>query len=332
MAQKIKANPTMIGAFVLGGLALIAAAVIILGGAKLFTTKQRAVIFFEGSVNGLAVGSPVNFRGVRVGSVDKLALQLQTGTLNARIPVYVTLLPDQIAVVGGGDESDEIPLQALIEKGLRATLNVQSFVTGQLIVSLDFKPETPARYMGSPERGVTEIPAAQSDFDAIKEQFSQIPFRQLADDIHNVVEAVKEVSNGTNAILKTVDQEVKLTAAEAQTMLKAGTATMAQMQSTLASVKIAADESTRTLGAVGPQLSATLKRADTAFEHADGTLTRIDDTFSQLSEMTAPSAPIRIELEQTLRDLAATAESLRQLSDKVEAQPNTLIFGSKPEQ
>ena len=329
MATKIRANPTLIGAFVLGALGLAAVVIIVLGGAALFTPKQRAVVFFEGSVNGLTVGAPVNFRGVNVGSVDKIALQFDAATLNARIPVYLTLLPRQINLVGSKGQLSGLPFEGLIEKGLRAKLNLQSFVTGQLTVDLDFKPEAPAVFMGSPEPGVPEIPATLSDFDAIKEQFSNIPFRQVADDVHRVVDAVREISDGTSSILKTMDAETKATSAEAQRTLRTATAALEQMQATLVSVKVTAEKSSATLDAVGPQFAATLKRADVAFDHADATLKRIDGTFDQLTELTAPAAPLRLELEQTLRDLSKTAESLSDLAETLERQPNALLFGKE---
>lgn len=324
-----KANPTAIGMFVLGALALVAVAIITLGGARLFTPKQRAVVFFEGSVNGLVVGGPVNFRGVRVGSVDRIALQFDAATLNARIPVYLTLLPNQIQVMGGkADDITDIPFEAFIQKGLRAKLNMESIVTGQLGVDLDFRPNTPMVLVGSPNPDIPEIPAVKSDFDVLKDQLSQIPFRQIADDVKVMVDAISQLTRTTGSTVGTLGEELQTTAASARRTLDQATRTLSTMEGTLASVRSTSDKAGATLDVAGPQLSKTLASADAALSRAEKTLANAEATLAQTAELTAPGAPLRAELEQAMRDLAASAESLRSFADSVERNPNALVFGN----
>lgn len=324
-----KANPTLIGSFVLGALALVALAIITLGGARLFTPKQRAVVFFEGSVNGLVVGGPVNFRGVRVGSVDRIALQFDAATLNARIPVYLTLLPNQIQVMGGNaDDITDIPFEAFIQKGLRAKLNMESIVTGQLGVDLDFRPNTPMVLVGSPNPDIPEIPAVKSDFDVLKDQLSQIPFRQIADDVKVMVDAISQLTRTTGTTVGTLGEELQTTAASARRTLDQATRTLSTMEGTLASVRSTADKAGATLDVAGPQLSKTLASADAALSRAEKTLANAEATLAQTAELTAPGAPLRAELEQAMRDLAASAESLRSFADSIERNPNALVFGN----
>lgn len=324
-----KANPTLIGSFVLGALALVALAIITLGGARLFTPKQRAVVFFEGSVNGLVVGGPVNFRGVRVGSVDRIALQFDAATLNARIPVYLTLLPNQIQVMGGNaDDITDIPFEAFIQKGLRAKLNMESIVTGQLGVDLDFRPNTPMVLVGSPNPDIPEIPAVKSDFDVLKDQLSQIPFRQIADDVKVMVDAISQLTRTTGTTVGTLGEELQTTAASARRTLDQATRTLSTMEGTLDSVRSTADKAGATLDVAGPQLSKTLASADAALSRAEKTLANAEATLAQTAELTAPGAPLRAELEQAMRDLAASAESLRSFADSIERNPNALVFGN----
>ena len=61
-----KANPALVGGFVLGALALAVVAVMIFGSGRLFHQTERYVLYFQGSMTGLNVGSPVVFRGVEV--------------------------------------------------------------------------------------------------------------------------------------------------------------------------------------------------------------------------------------------------------------------------
>ncbi|MDP3856171.1 MAG: MlaD family protein [Stagnimonas sp.] len=324
-----KANPTLIGSFVLGALVLAAVAVITLGGARLFTPKQRAVVFFEGSVNGLVVGAPVNFRGVRVGSVDRIALQFDSTTLNARIPVYLSLLPSQIQVMGGdADDITDIPFDAFIQKGLRAKLNMESIVTGQLGVDLDFRPSTPLVLVGSPNPAIPEIPAVKSDFDVLKDQLSQIPFRQLADDIASMVESVRLLTRSAGDTIDIAGQELQSTAGSARRTLDQATRTLATMDGALHSVRGVADRANATLETAGPQLTRTLASAELALARAEKTLASADATLAQTAELTAPGAPLRADLEQAMRDLAASAESLRSFADSIERNPNALVFGN----
>src|ERR1700758_4315675 len=95
-----KANPALIGGFVVGALLLAVVAILAVGGNALLTRQRHAVIYFSGSVTGLAVGAPVNFRGVRVGKVIDIKLQFDSSNLAARIPVYITLDPRKVRMVG----------------------------------------------------------------------------------------------------------------------------------------------------------------------------------------------------------------------------------------
>lgn len=327
MSSVKKANPTVIGGFVLAALGLIAFAVMALGGAALFTPKQKVVAFFEGSVKGLTVGSAVNFRGVKVGSVDRIVLQFDPGSLEPRIPVYMTLLPNSVKLIGTGENGTSIPFDAYIQKGLRAKLSIDSLVTGQLVVDLDFRPDVPAVFHGSRETTYPEIPAMKSDFDVLKDQLAQLPLRQLADDVKSMVESFSVLAKGSGGTLGIVGEELKATAiATRQTLAEAQRAIMT-LNATLKSIERTSDEARKTLATSGPALDATLKSAQTAMARIETTMQSADAAVANVNEMTAPGAPIRAELEQSLRDLAASAESLRNFADTVERQPNAVIFG-----
>lgn len=89
----MKPKATIVGAFILGALALGVLAILFFGGTRLFATRSRVVVFFSELVAGLDVGSPVTFRGVRLGSVQSMAIRASADTMTARIPVYLELEP-----------------------------------------------------------------------------------------------------------------------------------------------------------------------------------------------------------------------------------------------
>ena len=140
-----QASPTMIGAFVLGAIALALLAIIILGAGKLFTRQVPVVMYFDGSLAGLSPGAPITFRGVRVGQVTDVFLSYDLSDNNIRIPVFGAIEPSQVRPIG--EASGDVPregagLKQLIERGMRAQLAVSSLVTGQMAVNLDFFPGT----------------------------------------------------------------------------------------------------------------------------------------------------------------------------------------------
>ena len=129
----------MIGAFVFGGTVLVLGTIVLFGNFHFFTPTLRAVIVFQDSISGLTIGAPVTFRGVRVGAVDGITVQFDAKSGTAYIPVTVQLEPTRVTITTDKG-NDTVDLPKLIARGLRAELNMQSFVTGQSEIDLDFDP------------------------------------------------------------------------------------------------------------------------------------------------------------------------------------------------
>jgi len=312
-----KTNPAVIGGFVVGALLLGAVAVLIAGGGQLFVRKQHAVIYFSGAVTGLSVGSPVNFRGVRVGQVTDIRLQFDARDLSARIPVYITIDPRKVRMLSSKKLSvADVPFEKFIEKGMRAQLAIQSLVTGQLDVELDFQPETPAVFVGE-DPDANEIPAMRSDFDTFRDQLSQLPLRQISDELRATMQAVKQLANTANT-------ELAATAGSARQTTGALTKAINQLQGdtarTLASVQKLSEHVDGAVTTLSPQLDQTLRTAQTALKDADATL-------AHTSELTAPGAPMRADLEEAMRNLALASDNLREFSETIDRNPQALLIG-----
>src|SRR5215470_19720389 len=95
-----RVNPTIIGAFVLGAIALGIVAVTIWGSGRLFQKAYNYVCYFPGSVNGLNLGAPVKFRGVQVGNVTDIRLIYKQTNGEPRIPVFLKLDEDRMRELG----------------------------------------------------------------------------------------------------------------------------------------------------------------------------------------------------------------------------------------
>ncbi len=187
-----KANTTLIGAFVLSAIVLAIALVVILGSGKLFSRTKMHVMFFPDSVKGLSVGSAVMFRGVRIGQVTRMQVKFYEKELNILIPVFIEIDPGLIIMVNSGQTPEDLEL--LIKKGLRAQLQLQSFVTGQLVVDLDFYPDKPARLVGT-ETGYEEIPTIATPIQEITKTLGELPIKQILAKLDSTLAGIEQIAN-----------------------------------------------------------------------------------------------------------------------------------------
>jgi paraquat-inducible protein B len=196
------ANKRLIGIFVLGAISLLVIAVVFLGSGKFFRKTLKAVCFFEGSVGGLSVGAPVVFNGVRIGEVTDIVLRYDTRDLKTTIPVAIEIDPKQVETVGPLPRSFEEDLKPLIEQGLRARLELQSFVTGKLQVGLGYHPEKPVRLVGSDQK-YPEIPTIPSTVQEITKKIEELRLDEIAKNVATAVEGINRLVNSPE-IMQTV--------------------------------------------------------------------------------------------------------------------------------
>ena len=140
-----QANRMMIGGFVVLAVIIMAASLVVFGSGKFFKKTNKYILYFDESVKGLSVGAPVLFQGVQVGSVTSIILQADFVKMKTQIPVIIEIEPDRCKV-RTGERSYRKVAEKLIEMGLRAQLVMQSFITGQLMIELDFYPNSKVCY------------------------------------------------------------------------------------------------------------------------------------------------------------------------------------------
>lgn len=302
-----------VGLFFVAALVLIVGAVLFFSRGSLFQKQLSAVAYFDGSVAGLTVGAPVNFRGVRVGYVESIRLRLEDRREGLRIPVYLRL--SEKAMRWDGQRGD---IEMLIERGLRAKLDLQSIVTGQLLVELDFEPDSDApRYGGTRPGEPPEIPTLPSGFAQLLDFLTTLPIRETVEAARGALEGIEQAS----ARLTRVVEDLSVTFNEATPSILQ---TLTQVE--------------RELTAFGRQASATMRTVDQAVAGAESefgelarelraTAEQARVTLSGLSSLTAEGAPLHRDIEDAARDLSASSRALRALAEELEARPNALIFG-----
>lgn len=208
-----RTNEVLIGAFVLGALLLVLAAVLLLGGERWWRPLPNYLVEFDESVKGLRRGAAVTFRGVPVGSVRDIGARVAPDTGEARVAVLVEIDPRAVAVDEAGG------LDALLDRGLSAQLELESLLTGQLQVALDLR-EGVAPLPPGPD-GTPRIPAVPSAMAEI-----QRSVERLAMDLPATLARVDRVLGRVERLLAddNLENARRLLEASAQAASRLGTA------------------------------------------------------------------------------------------------------------
>jgi paraquat-inducible protein B len=322
----MKRQALLLGTFVLGALALVVAAIVWLSGANPFETLLRGVVYFEGSVSGLYVGAPVTFRGVAVGQVDDIDIEVDSRTLEARIPVHIRLRPDVVQFTGERERAD---IKTLVDRGLRARLAAQSFVTGQKYIDLDFIPNSPARFARSGDP--TEIPTLNDRFGALIDQVADLPLADTVQDIRNTLKALQATLQSSQATLDIAVKEIATTAQDVRKTLAVANTSIKQVQGSTSaamdSLKLLTETTRTTVETTQPELQRALTGAREATESARQAADAARLALEHVAELSAPEAPLRRDIDAAVRDLSQAARGLRDWSELLDEKPNAVIFG-----
>ncbi|ACI51013.1 Mammalian cell entry related domain protein [Gluconacetobacter diazotrophicus PA1 5] len=317
---------TAVGAFVIGGVALGMAALVFFGNFNIFSSTKQAVVVFQGSTSGLSIGAPVTFRGVRVGAVDGISITYDARTHGAYIPVTIEVQPGRVTLTGEDHRRTALTLRDLIDHGLRASLNLQSFVTGQAEIDLDFDPASPA--VLHPDIATrTEIPTRQSAIQKVQETLSQLPLKDLADNAQAALQSIRQLAERLDGDLPPLVDSVRETSDHSRAAVDTATRAIDDLQrrldTTLGSIDTLATTGTRQLDARGADLHVLLG-------NANDTVIQARQSLAGLRDMTSPRSADRANIDSTLRDLSAAAAALRGFASDVERNPQLLLMGRRP--
>lgn len=318
-------SKTAIGAFVLGAVALLVAAVLVLGSGKFFTREFTYVTYFDGSVKGLSVGSPVMFRGVKVGSVTNISIIVDQPRHQLKIPVIFTLDPAKFKGGRADFQRDSRTVESIVaEYGLRAQLQTLSFVTGQLIVALDFFPDKPARFVGL-NKDYSEIPSIPTPLQDLRKTFEELPYRKIAENLNQAILGVNRLVNSIDA--KQATHSIEAALRDTRTLVQNLNGRIGPLSESLTRAARFTDatllETREAMVEVRGEIKQILAGADKALEIARSALAQSEQTLQSYSD----DSRLMTDLDQTLRELRATARSLRQLSNYLERHPESLIRG-----
>ncbi|QQS53687.1 MAG: MCE family protein [Candidatus Competibacteraceae bacterium] len=268
-----------------------------------YTRRDSYMMNFEGSVRGLSVGAPVEVRGLKIGKVTEVKLDIDLKTGNIRVPVAVELELERILPPDLMKQFDETygtlraegrrpGMEHMVKRGLRAQLRTGSLLTGQLFVELDFYPDSPPLELvyGGPYPEIPTVPGALEAFQKtaldILDKLRKLPLEQIANELLGTMQGANRLVNAPEwrAAIRSLD-------------------------ATLKDVRTLAQTADRQVAALASDVGKTLGTVRNTLESVD------------------PEAPLMVDLGNMLEELAAAARSIRTLSDHLDRHPESLLYG-----
>ena len=360
-----KGNPALIGAFVLGAIVLTVAAVAVLGGGKLFRQSQVVVAYFQGSLKGLAIGAPVTFNGVKVGAVTDIRVIVDDPKGTVRTPVFFEVDGRRLVDASGTPirlRKDAAGLARLTERGLRAQLELQSLVTGQLQIALNFHPGSPLTLTNlSPE--YLEVPTIPSQMERLTQTIENLPLVELVADVRRTLASIDALVNapeilaavrGVTRTLATTDRLVERVAAEVAPIMANVEVVARNAEGTLAEVRqvitrlgpaleaavaqyqklaTTVDAQVEPLGTAIVKVATTadlaLAQAHQTLAQASQTLTQAHVTLKSVDTAIDADSPLRYDVARALHEVQLAARSLRGLTDYLEQHPEAVVSGKR---
>ena len=318
--------------FVLGALALGMIALLSFGGLSLFSKPQRFAVYFDESIHGLDLGSPVKLRGVRVGRVVDTVVHYDDAANKSVVVVTCELNRNVITDVKGAQLKVTGPqdIQTMVDHGLRAQLGVLGLATGLLFVELDFFD--PAQYPApvlADQPKVVVIPSMisaiseyQASLSVILSDLKKVDFAGLSKEVKTLLTVTTQKMNALDT--KTLGDKVGHAADAVAAFVESPEAkqTFANLNEALAATKAAIAKIDSQIGPVSEDLKATLAAAQTAMK-------TLDTAAATTKQFVQQQGQVGDEVTLALRQIAEAAGALENLANAIERNPSSLIVGKK---
>lgn len=318
-----KANPAVIGLFVLGAVGLAVAAILTLGAGTLFETTEQYVLFFEGDVGGLDVGAPVQYRGMRVGSVKQMQLELNTDTGRAQIPVYIEIEDNRLTFTGAACKGKGMAHQ-IAHKGLRGQLQTDSLITGKKKVALVESPDSPKRLMGG-ALSVIEIPTIPTLQETLLKKLDDLPLHSIVSNLNATLVAVARLADSSEV------KEAVVAISQSSDKLNGLLDRLESMIPNLVQITTAtAEETHRLLLEIKPamiHLEPLMVTAQANLNTLQETQAELVTTLAEAQRLMSDQSPMRYELNEALDRIGGAADSIRQLMDYLQRHPEAFLAG-----
>lgn len=320
MSQRI--NTTSIGLFIVTGVALGVAGLLLFSSSKFFTRTREVIVYFDGSLNGLNEGAPVKYRGVTIGSVKRVMVQFNQATNDYAMPVLLEMEEELLRERMGEPVEifSERSLNARIHGGLRGSLQTESLVTGVLYVEIRPSTNAPPPVFHQLQKVYPELPSEPTQIQKLFNNLASLDIKSIEKNINTLLDKLetvvgqlqmKEINRGVTNLLASVDRLV----------------TSPDITNGLAGIRPTLDQY-RELGAkLTGRVDPLADSVTNSLAEANRALAQIRGAGENLRALLAPDSPVRGDLHVALEQLAGAAQSVSTLVDFLKRHPNALITG-----
>jgi len=346
-------NRTMIGAFIVGAVVLIVAGILLFGSGNFLKEKKESVLYFSGSVKGLGLGAAVQFKGVPVGQVTKINLIYVPDKQEFYTRVIIETTGQVVKVVNqkkpSGLDPKEMTMENIdfmIANGLRAKLQQESFVTGKLLVALDFHPGTPLDLKGY-DLDLKELPTLLSDFESLAKALENLDLKEIAQSAKDAIESIEKLASSPDlqavpGALNETLQSYRLLAdnldKQVGTLMAGLSGTLADTRGLVRKLDQQVDPVAGGITATTDDLRAVLQKIDRQAEPllsdlretaaaAHAALKRADDMLANMATLSDENSSLVYQTQTTLTELSAAARSLNVLANYLAKHPEALLQG-----
>jgi paraquat-inducible protein B len=312
-----RANPVLVGGFVLGGVLLAVIAVVVFGSGQLFRDTTTFISFFNGSVSGLDVGAPVRFRGIDVGTVTEVLLDLPgAGREGSDLRIAVVYELDREKVESRGAASrleDPLDIQTLLDLGISAELSTESLVTGRKYVALDFDPE--AEVTADPVEGLPypEIPTVRTGLERIEDEVYGIIAELGAVQLDALVNVASEAFEQIGGLASSP---------ELASAIERLPETVDRLNATMGSLEKLVVRVDSSLAPMSEGVRRTTEQATSTLQQLEGTLEEMGSALTGMGDVIEPESPLLVRFERAMIDLSEASRALRELADYLERNPS----------
>lgn len=324
MNKKTKNNKSFtIGAFIVGAIVLIFFVLIFFSGGNLFSQKERVIMYFEGSVQGLQIGAPIKLKGVILGEITDIQINFDNNDQpnNNKGTILTAVTGDLVLqrISRKGAEVKREFFEEAIGDGLRAQLNYQSFLTGLLYVELDFFPDTPTTLYGV-KGNALELPTVATGFEEITKNLQELNLKGLAKNLDKITSRLNTIVE-SGALEQTLGS-VK-TAADTFTQMGQDVSGLTK------NLTHTSDELNQLIGSIDKQTPIVASELKISLVRLQQSLVQLDKATDSVHHSFSEDSPLVNQLNDTLTEISRSATAFRTLSETIDQQPEALLRGKQ---
>lgn len=254
------------------------------------------VMHFDGSLRGLNPGAPVEYRGIKVGEVRDIRVQMDYDTFDLKIPVLIAFQPERISSSENAVDHPQEAIEALVERGLRAQLKPGNLLTGQMYVELDvFPDEKPAQIV---ENGrYPEFPTKEATLDTISRSITdmmgkidQMPLLEITENLNETIKGLKRIAMAPESL-----------------------SAINNLDKALISIEQLASKAD--------------SKADPIFNELLTSLTALSATLDTTQRTLAEDSLLYHDVTIMVNEMSDAARSIKDFTDYLQRRPDALIFG-----